>query len=130
MLILNQYKPAYLFYFSFQKQVIMFSGRINRNLIIDGLINGKQFHIQGQGGADDGLAGIHDMKAVYTGDSPLPFSWHILASFLTYGFRPFTRYPSNIHDFFKASSPKECDISVPWSLKMVARSKQKLNLPT
>ena len=84
----------------------MFYGRMNRNLIIDGVMNGRPFHIQGQGGADDCLSGIHDMKAIFTGEGPLPFSWHVLAPFLTYGHRPFTRYPSHIHDFFKASFPE------------------------
>ena len=57
----------------------MFSGRIDRNLVIDGVMNGKQFHIEGQGGADDGLSGIHDMKAVFKGKGAFPFSWHVLA---------------------------------------------------
>ena len=70
-------------------------------------MNGKQFHIEGKGGADDGLSGIRDMKGIFTGKGSLPFSWHVLALFFQYGFRPFTRYPSHIHDFFKGSFLKE-----------------------
>ena len=84
----------------------MFSGRIDRNLVIDGVMNGKTFRITGQGGADDGLSGIQDMKATNVGGNALPFSWYALTPILTYGSRIFTRYPSHIHDFFKASFPE------------------------
>ena len=84
----------------------MFSGRIDRKFVIDGVMNGKQFHIEGKGGADDGLSGMHDMKGTSTGKGSLPFSWHVLAPFFTYGYRPFTRYPSHIHDFFKGCFPE------------------------
>ena len=84
----------------------MFSGRIDRNLVIDGVMNDKQFHIEGKGGADDGLSGIHDMKGTFTGKGSLPFSWHVLAPFFQYGDRAFTRYPSHIHDFFKGCFPE------------------------
>ena len=84
----------------------MFSGRIDRNLVIDGVINGKSFRITGQGGADDGLSGIQEMKATHVGGNPLPFSWHAITPLFTYGCRAFTRYPSHIHDYFKSSFPE------------------------
>lgn len=74
-------------------------------LHMDGEVNGNKFTIEGNG---QGMPyeGTQTINLTVTSGGPLPFAYDILTTAFQYGNRVFTKYPTDIPDYFKQSFPE------------------------
>nr|AXX69743.1 fluorescent protein 5 [Olindias formosus] len=70
---------------------------------IDGVINGKKFHVVGEGSSPGG----GDFKIhAYCATGKLPMSWVVMGSPLQYGFHMFSYYPEDMVHYFQECFPE------------------------
>nr|QEQ56192.1 non-fluorescent chromoprotein FP3 [Aequorea victoria] len=83
---------------------LLFKQKIPFIVELDGDVNGQVFSVRGNG-FGDGSTGKIEIKFVCT-TGEIPVAWESLVCSLAYGALVFTKYPSNINDFFKSTMPK------------------------
>nr|ACV52374.1 fluorescent protein [Scleractinia sp. Lizard Island 30] len=74
-------------------------------LRMEGTVNGHSFVIEGEGKGKP-YEGTQTINLTVKEGAPLPFAYDILTSGFQYGNRAFTKYPSDIPDYFKQTFPE------------------------
>jgi len=72
---------------------------------MEGTVNGHNFVIVGEGKGKP-FEGLQTVNLTVKEGAPLPFAFDILTPSYMYGNRTFTKYPSDIPDYFKKSLPE------------------------